>query len=634
MGIRNAGQIIKEVRLHLKLSQSKFSDGICSSIALSRIETGRLGVSTSTFNRLMERAGQNYYAYPVFLNRTDFLCHQSIKKIEYLFNTWQFEKIQEEILFVISNNFANNKFYYQQIQLYLALLQLKSGGNDFDSIYNQLNKALLISFPSTSFCDITKNLLSVTDILLLISIAECLTTMKQEKDALDLCKKIEEYLKNMPITFKEKSALNIRNAVVQARAMLGIKQYQEAFSIAKKYRMRCIETNTFSSLHEITFVMAICHYHLGDYEEAVKWVKNCYYSALSSQSVFATVVKENAYKIMDLTISIPNSELPTICFEPPVYTLATPVPTGNGIYEINSHSSIYQIGDIIRDVRTEKKISQNSLCQGLCSRSTLSKVENNLMPPDKFLLDALLERLGLYGDYFTVYTNSYEFEVSELKNNIVMALHSYHTDETKAFINTLSDLIKPNDSRNQQYLKSVSVVLSVNLNWNISVLTNALKMTLPDFDINKINSYCLSYNEQTILNQIAKNQIRLELPKVIQYVYKLLDYQELHSDEYIKQMHIFPVTLEALIKTLYIEERHKEIIELKHHFTSASILGQYNYLARCFLYFAQSLEEFGRKEDAILNLLYAASNFSIMEDNDNVLSELIAHLKDVYGILL
>ena len=81
MGIRNAGTIIKEARLRAGLIQEQMSFGICSLVSLCNIENGKLGVSSSTFQALMKRAGEPSAAYPLFKNRKDFDAYMLLKNV-------------------------------------------------------------------------------------------------------------------------------------------------------------------------------------------------------------------------------------------------------------------------------------------------------------------------------------------------------------------------------------------------------------------------------------------------------------------------------------------------------------------------------------------------------------------------
>ena len=62
----------------------------------------------------------------------------------------------------------------------------------------------------------------------------------------------------------------------------------------------------------------------------------------------------------------------------------------------------FQIGTYIRKRREEIGISQEDLCEGFCSVSTLSRIENNQQNPTRRLTMNLLERLGLPQDRFEI----------------------------------------------------------------------------------------------------------------------------------------------------------------------------------------------------------------------------------------
>ena len=114
MSLRNAGLVIREARLKAGLTQEQLSDGICRLKSLSRIETGVLGVSPSTFEALMERAGSNTKASPIFANRTDFNCFYSLKRAHFFWDYWQLRSAYDELEKIEKMNWANNKDYYQE----------------------------------------------------------------------------------------------------------------------------------------------------------------------------------------------------------------------------------------------------------------------------------------------------------------------------------------------------------------------------------------------------------------------------------------------------------------------------------------------------------------------------------------
>lgn len=54
----------------------------------------------------------------------------------------------------------------------------------------------------------------------------------------------------------------------------------------------------------------------------------------------------------------------------------------------------YPMGALIREYRVRQGLTQEQLCEGICTPATLSRIENELQTPGRRLLEALLERLG------------------------------------------------------------------------------------------------------------------------------------------------------------------------------------------------------------------------------------------------
>ena len=52
------------------------------------------------------------------------------------------------------------------------------------------------------------------------------------------------------------------------------------------------------------------------------------------------------------------------------------------------------IGDLLRDARERQNYSQEEVCYGICTSSTLSRIENGLQAPGKKLLEGLMEKIG------------------------------------------------------------------------------------------------------------------------------------------------------------------------------------------------------------------------------------------------
>ena len=55
----------------------------------------------------------------------------------------------------------------------------------------------------------------------------------------------------------------------------------------------------------------------------------------------------------------------------------------------------YIIGDFIRETRIRKGYTQEEVSYGICTPASLSRIENGMQAPGRYILDKLMERLGM-----------------------------------------------------------------------------------------------------------------------------------------------------------------------------------------------------------------------------------------------
>ena len=77
-----------------------------------------------------------------------------------------------------------------------------------------------------------------------------------------------------------------------------------------------------------------------------------------------------------------------------------------------------QLGKLVGEIRKEKGIRQLELCQGICSVSMLSRIEQGKKEPDKMLLEALFERLGKTLLYWEKVLNNDDIRLFQLQVEI------------------------------------------------------------------------------------------------------------------------------------------------------------------------------------------------------------------------
>lgn len=619
MAVRNAGKIIREARLKAGLTQEQMSEDICSVLTLSRIENNSAGVSPSLFQALMSRAGAPRNIFPVFPNRKDFDCFYTLKRARLYLESWQLQEAYDELLKVKNADFSNNKFHYQEWLYLQGCLQSRSGSCEHQLIYEIFISALIITKPNIDFSDLSNELFSDIELELLIEISNELLYLSQSDLSYIICSQLESYINNAELSFIERNRLLSRNAIARTKYLLYTHDYNKALETINEYRHLMVVNSENASLLELNFWTAMSYYYCGNIEKAHQMFNDTFYSARAIESCYATTclkfVSENTSIVIDDYIkSLPPINCKTFKYEKITDSLSL----SDGTYDLFS-PDVLTLGRLIYVLRKEQNISQAVLCQGLCSKSKLSKIENDQLQPDIFLSEALLQRLGVSERVFSFWGNSNYKILYELKSKI---LNSKLTSlkEQFALLKQFKELLSENNNILLQFYYALSYDFLDESERRIATLQNALNLTLPDFDILNINNYRLSLIELGIIGNIAYEYREISPSKSNLYFSKLLEYRNLSSVNIMFQSLVYPIFIYKYAHSLYHQKYYLQLSNL-YTFSVARILKIHlDSLGFFTLFFVQALGECNDYKKAFYYGKCAASIERMLELHSNALS--------------
>ena len=619
MAVRNAGKIIREARLKAGLTQEQMSEDICSVLTLSRIENNSAGVSPSLFQALMSRAGAPRNIFPVFPNRKDFDCFYTLKRARLYLESWQLQEAYDELLKVKNADFSNNKFHYQEWLYLQGCLQSRSGSCEHQLIYEIFISALNITKPNIDFSDLSNELFSDIELELLIEISNELLYLSQSDLSYIICSQLESYINNAELSFIERDRLLSRNAIARTKYLLYTHDYNKALETINEYRHLMVVNSENASLLELNFWTAMSYYYCGNIEKAHQMFNDTFYSARAIESCYATTclkfVSENTSIVIDDYIkSLPPIDCKTFKYEKITDSLSL----SDGTYDLFS-PDVLTLGRLIYILRKEQNISQAVLCQGLCSKSKLSKIENDQLQPDIFLSEALLQRLGVSERVFSFWGNSNYKILYELKSKI---LNSKLTSlkEQFALLKQFKELLSENNNILLQFYYALSYDFLDESERRIATLQNALNLTLPDFDILNINNYRLSLIELGIIGNIAYEYREISPSKSNLYFSKLLEYMNLSSVNIMFQSLVYPIFIYKYAHSLYHQKYYLQLSNL-YTFSVARILKIHlDSLGFFTLFFVQALGECNDYKKAFYYGKCAASIERMLELHSNALS--------------
>ncbi len=170
------------------------------------------------------------------------------------------------------------------------------------------------------------------------------------------------------------------------------------------------------------------------------------------------------------------------------------------------------IGNLIKEIRTAKKITRKELSYGICSEHTLQKLETDSYAADGLMLDILLQRLGQSPDKFEMILNSNLFDMVRLRDLIMEAI----CRGKRELAELLLQHYPSRTNVDEMYLYRMKAFLVYRMDGNCTLaaqhLRKATATTLPDYSYDhfyeQMENYLISAVE--LENLLALERMNIE----------------------------------------------------------------------------------------------------------------------------
>lgn len=202
------------------------------------------------------------------------------------------------------------------------------------------------------------------------------------------------------------------------------------------------------------------------------------------------------------------------------------------------------LGEYIKQERRKQGITQEQLCSGICEPITISRMENGKQMPSYSRIRVLLQRLGLPDERFYALLSKHELEIKTLEDEIradVIRFERASPEDRPRIqaaglqkLEELEKLSEPDDRIIHQYIIGKRVTLGKPdgpycPEERLELLMEALRLTVPNLDLEELNLGLYSMEETTLLNQIAITYSQIGQPKKSVDIYRqLLKYVQKH----------------------------------------------------------------------------------------------------------
>lgn len=215
---------------------------------------------------------------------------------------------------------------------------------------------------------------------------------------------------------------------------------------------------------------------------------------------------------------------------------------------------IYAVGEVIRRNRESIGMTQEELCDGICSVETLSRIENGRNIPSRANFERLMERMGKTGKKYLPFVRSKDIENHLLREEVerLISVHDYRSAERK--LQELEEHLEMEDAVNRQYVLRMKVMIDSGLGRSSAEeqrekLKEALQCTIPDFSNVLENNGNMDEQEMRIICNIAMTYMEEQkYDRSIEILEKLKEYLE--KSKIVHSIRIQRLILSNLSQTL------------------------------------------------------------------------------------
>ncbi|MGB4658165.1 MAG: helix-turn-helix transcriptional regulator [Mobilitalea sp.] len=226
-----------------------------------------------------------------------------------------------------------------------------------------------------------------------------------------------------------------------------------------------------------------------------------------------------------------------------------------------SETEQYHIGIAIKYFRQKYNISQGELCEGLCSVTTLFRIEVGERTGDVLLLQMLFERLGKSQNEFELILSDTDYELIKMRGEIERKIKDKNLELARKLLEAYEKRTNQETTVEKQFIAKNKAFLyeleGGNAETVIQLLVEAITYTVPHLGTKAIKDHYLGKTELKIMIDIIDRLISLgKKEDAKEIIVKIMEYLDLqNSIEADKEL--YP-KLAVMASGIFIQEKELE----------------------------------------------------------------------------
>lgn len=227
----------------------------------------------------------------------------------------------------------------------------------------------------------------------------------------------------------------------------------------------------------------------------------------------------------------------------------------------------YRLGDIIRMTRKSLSITQEQLCEEICSTETLSRIENGNQNPSKDTYELLMGRMGRIRERAYSMLSVSDFKVLEKMKLFEDYIKLYDFNKADCVLDEIKNIMGNSILDKQFLIRAESLIKfylkRINTEQYLDGFQKAIKLTIPKYGSISLSKWPLNFNEAMLLVNIsiayAEKKDYLKSINIISEAYSAM--KQSYMEE--QQSVVLQVTIATNLSKWYgLIENHQEAINI------------------------------------------------------------------------
>lgn len=462
------GDMLRILRERAGISQHELAEGILSIARVSRIENGEREEDKFVLAALFQRVGESVDKFEAFTSAEEYqmvlrrnLIIRSLTEKNLPVAAVLLQEYRER---TENKNHIHEQYFWQMraVNYYLA-------DRDGKTCIKNLSDALEITVPASKWEQKNwENIRLCTQELYILLMLGCVWIEEGETDrALDVLEKLWKYIDRNMTDEQEREKLYPKCAWLLGEVYVRMGWIERAYKICELGKECLAESGALIVMDKLLVLEEICLKKLGRENERKTLKKQL-------EAV------EDLYKMAEF--KLPEEKI--------LRLLLT-----------SERNEILISNEVIRELRRFCGLSQEELCDEVCSRETLSRIEGGQRSPNREKLQGLLKKMGEEREKYYGYVITNDSDVYRKVNLYKKSWYRKERDKASILLNEIEAELDMSNLINRQFIESNRLTEQVekgemDYETAISELERILKYTM---DKSKGDIYRIPYREEFII---------------------------------------------------------------------------------------------------------------------------------------